>query len=117
MFLRLSHTRLDVFAVSKELTLCCYKITAVFPTHERFALSQQIRRAVVSIHLNIAEGASRQSVNERKRYFEIARGSVVEVDAAIDIATELGYTRDEDTREIGNRINRCFQMLSKLIDK
>ncbi len=50
---------------------------------------QQIRREALSAHLNLAEGASRKSINERKRYFEIARGSVIEVDTAIEIAFEL----------------------------
>jgi len=47
---------------------------------------QQVRRAALSVHLNIAEGCSRKSKSERRRYFEIARGSVIEIDAAIGIA-------------------------------
>jgi four helix bundle protein len=68
MFLDLSHTRLDVFIASKELIMLCYKIARSFPQEEKFALTQQIRRAAVSVHLNIAEGCSRRSVAERKRF-------------------------------------------------
>jgi four helix bundle protein len=48
---------------------------------ERFALAQQIRRAALSVHLNIAEGCSRKSETERKRFFEVSRGSIIEIDA------------------------------------
>ena len=86
MFLQLAHTKLDAFNTSQELALECYKITKVFPETEKFAMFQQIRRAALSVHLNIAEGCSRKSILERKRFFEISRGSVIEIDAAIGIA-------------------------------
>ncbi|TMI87694.1 MAG: four helix bundle protein, partial [Bacteroidetes bacterium] len=92
MFLDLAHTKLDVFKVTKEFVLLCYKETKSFPSEERFAMIQQIRRAALSVHLNVAEGCSRKSVAERKRFYEIARGSVIEVDTAFDIAFNLGYT-------------------------
>lgn len=77
MFLQLSHTKMNVFQQSKRFTLECYRITKNFPNEEKFAMVQQIRRAALSVHWNIAEGASRKSETERKRYFEIACGSVV----------------------------------------
>jgi four helix bundle protein len=51
----------------------------------------QIRRATSSVHLNVAEGCSRKSEAEGKRYYEIARGSLIEIDAAMDIAKAVGY--------------------------
>ena len=62
------------------------------PPHERYNLTQQIRRAAVSVILNIGEGASRKSKLERRRFYEIARGSLVEIDAAIEIAVNLTFT-------------------------
>ncbi len=59
---------------------------------------QQIRRAALSVHLNLAEGASRKSVVERKRFYEIFRGSLIEVDTAIGIAFELKYLSLNDIR-------------------
>jgi four helix bundle protein len=56
-----------------------------FPVEEKFGVTSQIRRAALSVHLNIAEGASRKSEAERKRYYEISRGSVIEIDAALDM--------------------------------
>ena len=95
MFLQLSHTKLDIFKVSKSFVLNCYKETKTFPPEEKFGIVQQIRRAALSVHLNIAEGCSRKSAAERKRFYEIARGSVIEIDAALDIAVELNYTTKE----------------------
>ena len=78
MFLQLAHTKLAIFQASRALCLECYKTTKAFPADEKFAMVQQIRRAALSVHLNIAEGNSRKSVAERKRFYEISRGSVIE---------------------------------------
>jgi len=56
MFLQLGHTKLDAYQFSQDLALECYRITKQFPNDEKFALVQQIRRAAISVHLNIAEG-------------------------------------------------------------
>ena len=79
MFLQLNHQKLDVFITAKSFTLECYKLTKSLPSEERFNMVQQIRRAALSVCLNIAEGSSRKSLVERKRYFEIARGSIIEM--------------------------------------
>ena len=115
MFLELAHTKLDVFQAAKQFVLTCYKETKSFPREEKFAMISQIRRAALSVHLNIAEGCSRKSEKERKRYYEIARGSIVEVDTALDIAVSLNYTTKEKLNELGTFMIRCFQMVSKLI--
>src|SRR5689334_4713852 len=78
MFLKLAHTRLDVYKHSYELTLEAYKFTKLLPDSEKFNLVSQIRRAALSVHLNIAEGSSRKSINERNRFYEVSRGSIIE---------------------------------------
>ena len=75
----------------------------------------QIRRAALSVHLNIAEGASRKSEAERKRYYEIARGSIVEIDAALDIANDLAYLNNYTTTILGESMVKCFRMLTGMI--
>lgn len=115
MFLELAHTKLDIFQVSREFTLSCYKNTIAFPPEEKYGMISQIRRAALSVHLNIAEDCSRISETERKHYYEIARGSIIEIDAALDIAAGLNYTDKEKIAELGELMKRCFQMLSKMI--
>lgn len=66
MFLHLSHTKLEVYKSSREFAFECYKLTKVLPDEEKYAMSSQIRRVALSVHLNIAEGSSRKSEAERK---------------------------------------------------
>lgn len=115
MFLELAHTKLDVFQVTKNFVLACYKETKSFPSEEKFGIISQIRRAGLSVHLNVAEGCSRKSLVERKRFYEIARGSIIEIDAALDIAVDLGYTSKQKLEELGKLMIRSFQMISKMI--
>lgn len=67
------------------------------------------------MHLNIAEGASRKSVAERRRYYEIARGSLIEIDAALDIANVLDYLKNYNLVPIGEKMIRCFKLLTGLM--
>ena len=115
MFLHLAHTKTPLFLESKKLTLECYKITKEFPPEEKFAMVQQIRRAALSVHLNIAEGCSRKSGAERKRFFEISRSSVIEVDAALDIAHELNYKTEKQLQPLGGYLVNTFKQLTGLI--
>lgn len=117
MFLPLAHTKLDVYKCSREFVLSCYLITKRLPNEERFILTQQIRRAALSVHLNLAEGCSRKSGAERKRYFEISRGSIIEIDTALDICFGLDYLTIEEMQPTGDLMIRTFRMLSAMIDK
>ena len=116
MFLQLAHTKLNVFHFSQMLVLECYKITKQFPGDEKFAMVQQIRKAALSVHLNIAEGCSRKSNQERRRYFEIARGSVIEIDTAFGIACKLSYAELENLQPLGNSVINTFKLLTGMID-
>ena len=115
MFLHLNHQKLDAYNFSRPLVSECYKIIKTFPPDEKFILSSQIRRAALSVHLNISEGASRKSTSERKRFYEIARGSLIEIDAALDISSDLNYCRKEDIEQLGFLMTKCFKTLSGLI--
>ena len=115
MFLALAHTKLDVFAVSKSFVPTCYKETKSFPSEEKFGMISKIRKAALSVHPDAAEGSSRKSAVERKSYYEIARGSIIEIDAALDIAVDLEYTSKHRLEELGKLMIRSFQMISKMI--
>ena len=115
MFLQLNHQRLEVYSHSRQFVKECYQLTKMLPPEERFGMTTQIMRAALSVHLNIAEGSSRKSGMERKRYFEIARGSVIEIDAALDIAFEMGYLKSYDSSKIAVSMVSCFKLLTGLI--
>jgi len=116
MFLKLNHQQLEVYQSSKMFVLECYKLTKILPADEKFGVISQIRRAALSVHLNIAEGASRKSAAERKRYYEIARGSIVEIDAALDVADELNYLSNSNINNLGEYTIKTFKILSGLIE-
>lgn len=115
MFLELAHTKLAIFHKSKALVIECYRLSRDFPQDEKFAMVQQIRRASTSVHLNIAEGCSRRSLKERKRFFEISRGSLVEVDTTFSIAHELKYVEKDQLNILRELIIENFKMLSTMI--
>lgn len=116
MFLTLNHQKLDIYAASRRLVSQCYKLTNHLPSDEKFGMISQIRRAALSVHLNIAEGASRKSEQERKRYYEVARGSIIEIDAALDIAKDLNYSQNFKLDDLGISIVQCFKILTGLIE-
>ena len=115
MFLDVKHTKLEVFCASEKFVLECYKITKSFPPDERFAMTSQIRRAALSVHLNIAEGSFRKSQSERCRFYEISRGSLIEVDTALDIAVALDYVNFQTLEFLGGHLIQTFKLLSGLI--
>ena len=116
MFLQLGHTKLDAYTTARQFVKECYIAVTQFPADERFVLSQQIKRAALSVYLNIAEGSSRRSQIERNRYYEMARGSVIEVDAALDVAIDLNYCSPESLKNLGEAMVKCFKNLSGLIN-
>jgi len=115
MFLNLNHYKLDVYKSARELRFECYKILKELPIEEKYNLTDQIRRASTSVVLNISEGCSRKSENERKRYFEIARGSVVELDSCFDIILESEYLVLFDLEKAGNKLKTTFILLSGML--
>ena len=102
---------LIAYQKSKDLVMSVYSILDSFPDSERFALSNQIRRAVVSIPSNIAEGMGRVSDKDQAHFLNIAYGSVMETYAQLDIAHDLGYITDE----IFNKLESDIEEVSKMI--
>ena len=115
MFLQLKHKSLKIYASVRELVKEVYKVSALLPAEEKFNMVQQIRRAALSVKLNLAEGSTRHSAQERKRYTEIARGSVVEIDAALETAVDLNYFDTQQLQLLKDLLNKCFAMLSNML--
>ncbi len=113
--LNLSHKTLDVYKISMNFVKEIYNITNDFPKHEQFILVSQLRRAAVSVSSNIAEGASRISGKEKKRFYEISRSSLVEVDTQIEISSMMGYVKKTEIKALEAYMESVFKMLSKMI--
>ncbi|MDZ7757855.1 four helix bundle protein [Rhodohalobacter sp.] len=106
--LSLNHKNLNVYQKSIELVSDIYALTQKFPSYEKFGLTSQLRRSAISIPSNIAEGASRKTEKERKRFYEISRSSLVELDTQIGISINLGYLNKNHVTKLANEI---FAML------
>ena len=113
--LQLSHKKLDVYQMSLNLIKEVYKATSSFPKEEQYVLISQIRRSAISISSNIAEGASRISKLEKKRFYEISRSSLVEMDTQFEIAIILNYYKKGQIKELEEYLESVFRMLSKMI--
>ena len=115
--LNLSHKKLDVYVIAMKLVKEVYRITKGFPAEERYVLTSQLRRAAISVCSNIAEGSSRRTKPEKRRFFEISRSSVVEIDTQIEISLVIEYLRKNEIAELEAYLERVFMMLTKLMDK
>lgn len=92
-----------------------YNVTSNFPKSETFGLTNQIRRASVSIVSNISEGASRSSLIERKRFYQISRSSLVELDTQLEISFRLRYITKENCDKVYEYLNQVFALLTKML--
>ena len=112
--MELSFEKLIVWQKSKSLTVKIYALTSNFPDEEKFGLTNQLRRASVSIASNIAEGSVRYSQKEKNRFYEIAYGSAIEVLNQLIISTELGFIEEDVLQEMRKDITEICKMLSGL---
>ena len=111
--LDLNHKKLEVYKKTAELVKSVYKVSSEIPQSELYGLISQIRRSAISILSNISEGASRKPENERKRFYEISRSSLVELDTQIDMAFSLGFIKIIP-KDLNLLMNEVFAMLSKM---
>ena len=111
-----SYKKLIVWQKSMQLLKIIYGLIEKLPKSEEFNLKSQMKRAAVSIVSNIAEGSCRKSGLERKRFYEISRSSLIEVDAQLEICVLLQYVDTADCEVINNWLMEVFRMLTKMID-
>lgn len=107
----LNFKKLNVWIKSKELCLFVYKITKQFPKEELYGITSQIRRAVISIPSNIAEGYAKTSVKENLRFVEIAYGSYYELITQIEISKDIKFISDNDYNCLINLLNEVGKLL------
>ena len=110
---RLDPENLDVYRCALEFLRLALRLLATLPRGES-ELPSQLKRAAMSIPLNIAEGAGKPTVADRSRYHGIARGSAMECAALLDVCTIAGYVAEPQAREGKQLIVRIVAMLSKM---
>lgn len=108
------YKKLEVYTVGKELVLHVYELLKKFPKEEQYALCDQLRRAVISVPSNIAEGLGRLSEKEQVRFIEIAYGSLLEVETQLELACDLHYISEEDLDGVMALVDREAKLLSGL---
>lgn len=106
--------KLDVWQKAIDFADLIYNNTRSFPAEERFGLTNQLRRAAVSVSSNIAKGVSRSSKTDFARFIEIATGSVFEVVSQSFIAQRQGFLTEEDFRQLYSAPDEIGRMLSGL---
>jgi four helix bundle protein len=98
-----------------ELVVEVCRLTRTFPDEERYALTVQMRRSVVSIPSNIAEGAARNTKKEFAHYLHIAQASLSELDTHLEVAERLGYVPDNARKGVDVLMVRIDKLVSGLI--
>jgi four helix bundle protein len=104
----------DIFELSKKLVLACYSLTANLPSEEKTNLTQYIRNAALSAHINITQGAFLKKKKAKKKFMAGAKNSLVIIDAAVDVLVEVGLVKEEDTNEVAQLSSTCYQLLDRL---
>lgn len=106
--------KLEAWQKSRALVKRVYEIISKFPQTEKFGLSNQLGRAVISVPSNIAEGCGRSSTKERIHFFEIAYGSLMETLTQIIIASDLDFISKQEVEEVRVKILEVARIISGL---
>ena len=106
---------LDTYHLAKMLVIETYKTTDTFSNSEKYGLSQQMNRAVVSVPSNIAEGISRGTRKDQVHFLNISYGSLMELACQSDISYKLGYITDKQRKELFAKINNLAIKINNFI--
>ena len=112
-----SFRNLNAYIKAKELVSQVYALIKKFPKEEQYALCDQLRRAVISIPSNIAEGSGRLTTKDQSHFYSIAYGSLMEILAQLDVASDLGYITKEEFQHIETLIDVEAKLLTGLVNK
>jgi four helix bundle protein len=110
-------TELLVWKRSHAAVLEVYRATARFPSEERFGLTSQLRRAMLSVPTNIAEGSKRVSRQDYGRFLNVAEGSLTEVEFLLMVSADLGYLARQAATKLIEELTEIARMLSALRKK
>ena len=108
------HRKLRAWRFAQEVVVRIYQVTSVFPQDERYGLTQQLRRAAVSVPSNIAEGCGRSSQRELARFLSIATGSASECESQIVTAERLGYVDESVAQSLVDQLDHLRRQIENL---
>lgn len=109
-----AYRKLIAYTKARDLVIHVYALIKKFPKEEQYALCYQLRRAVVSVPSNIAEGMGRMSQKDKAHFLEIAYGSLLETTCQLDVAHKFGYITDEELKAIDDESWDLTRVLSGL---
>ena len=109
-----SFEKLIVYQKAKEYAIFVYSILKKFPSEEKYALCDQLRRASVSVVSNIAEGTSRQTLKDKVHFLDIAYGSLMETYSQLDLAKDFNYINESDLNSIRENVIEVQKLLAAL---
>ena len=109
-----SFEKLDVYVEARAFVKAIYNLSAHFPDSERYALTDQIHRAVVSVTSNIAEGTSRTSTKDKAHFVEMSYGSLMEVVSQLQVAMDLNYISQQQYNALQPQIEKISYKLYAL---
>jgi len=104
----------DVWQKARTLVTAVYRESARFPVEEQYGFTTQLRRAVVSVPANIAEGAGRRSDRDFARFLDVAMGSLSETRSHLILACDLGYLKDRTVADLSEEALEIGRMLDGL---
>jgi four helix bundle protein len=108
------HEQLEAWRIAMQLAKAVYELTSGFPVEERFGITQQMRRAAVSIPSNIAEGSGRNGAKEHVHFIGISRGSLAELETQMQLAVMLYFMKpDNPAFEMADKTGRLLTGLHK----
>jgi four helix bundle protein len=111
-----SFTDLNAWRESHALVVSLYQVTKAFPKEEQFGLTNQMRRAAVSITSNIAEGFGRRTQNDRVHFYDMARASLAELQSQLLVARDVDYLPVDSFQKLAIQAVECHKVLTGLIN-
>ena len=109
------YKNLKVYQIAKTVVKDVYQLMKKFPSEERYALCDQLRRAVISVPSNIVEGLSRTSDKEKHNFLNIAYGSLMETLCQLDISADLGYITEEELKHVEDESVELIRMMKGMM--
>src|SRR5215831_12377590 len=112
-----NYRELQVWNKAHHLTLELYRVSRAFPREETYGVTNQLRRAAVSIAANLAEGCGRRTSAELARFVGIAMGSASELDYHLLLSRDLGIMNDDDFQQNARALTEVRKMLTSFLSK